>query len=77
MPALVEAYTIVARSSYAIDRAVFWDAYQALLKSEPRYVPTSPLFLRWASPRGRISRAEALAGMYRQMKRVGMTANSK
>jgi len=75
--ALVEAYTIVARASYAIDRKVFWECYQALLVLEPRYVPSSPLFLRWASRIVGYPRAEALAGVYRQMKRVRATANSK
>lgn len=67
--ALVEAYTIVTRASYQVDRGLFDESYHALLKLEPHFAPGSPLLLNWASRAVGYPRAEALAGAYRRVKR--------
>ncbi len=70
---LVQVYGNIARMSYEIDRANFWNAYRAALKLEPRYVPATPRTLRILSRVFDYPRAEAIAAWYRQFKERMLT----
>ncbi len=70
--ALIQVYANLARTSYEIERAIFWNAYYALLKWEPRYAPAAPRSLNLLSRAVGYPRAEAVARMYRQTKRTAL-----
>lgn len=75
--ALRQSYEYVARASFATDRATFDDAYAALLRVCPGYLPSGPRHLRVASALLGYARAEQAALWYRQMKsRVARIAPS-
>jgi len=68
--ALVAVYGNVARMSYEVDRATFWEAYRAVLQLEPHYVPAHPRGLAFLTRVVGYPRAEALAREYRSLKRA-------
>lgn len=72
--ALVQSYGNAARMSYEVDRATFWAAYRVLLELEPHYMPTSPRSLSYVSRLVGYPRAEALARVYRVLKRTALGA---
>ncbi len=72
--ALVQVYGNIARMSYAVDRATFFNAYRAVLKLEPRYAPSAPRALHVLARVLGYPRAEAIAARYRQAKHAWLTA---
>lgn len=68
--ALVRVLSYAARSSFAIDRALFNDVYEALMRLEPRYLPRQPRNLRLASRALGYRRAEQLGLWYRRVRSV-------
>lgn len=72
--ALVQVYGDIARMSYSVARATFWDAYHALLELQPDYLPSAPRELKWAARVLGYPRAEAVAGAYRQVKQTMLAA---
>lgn len=72
--ALVQVYGDIARMSYSVTRATFWDAYRALLELQPDYIPSTPRELKWAARVLGYPRAEAFAGTYRHVKQTMLAA---
>lgn len=68
--ALVAVYGNVARMSFEIDRATFWDAYRALQQWTPRYIPAQPRGLALCARLVGYPRAEHLAWWYRRAKKA-------
>jgi hypothetical protein len=66
---LVKVYGGVARASYENDPETFESCYQSILRLVPKYHPTEPKSLAWASRLLGYRGAEALALRYRRMKR--------
>ncbi len=71
--ALMQVYANIARMSYDIDPVTFAETYKTLLQLDPHFIPAAPASLALTTRLVGYPRAEAVAKVYRQIKRAAQS----